>query len=166
MNAIFTRRSIRQYQDKPVSDDDVKKILEAGMSAPSAGNEKPWQFIVVRDRTMLEKLADTSPYAKMTANANLAIIICGDLELEIYKGYWVQDCSAATENMLLEIEDRNLGAVWLGVHPIKEREIYIKELFNLSDNIIPLAIIPIGYPGEKKVTESRYDESRVHSEKW
>ncbi|MCP4151842.1 MAG: nitroreductase family protein, partial [bacterium] len=81
MNAIFTRRSIRQYQDKPVSDDDVKKILEAGMSAPSAGNEKPWQFIVVRDRTMLEKLADTSPYAKMTANANLAIIICGDLEL-------------------------------------------------------------------------------------
>ena len=166
MDAIFKRRSIRQYTDDPVSPEQVKQILEAGMCAPSAGNERPWHFIVVSDKEKLVKISQMSEYARMTCAAQLAIIVCGDVSLEIHKGMWVQDCSATTENMLLQIESVGLGSVWLGVHPISEREEFIREMFNLEPNIIPFSVLPIGHKGVEKECHCRYDESRVHYERW
>jgi nitroreductase len=166
MNAIFKRRSIRKYTADVVSDDIIKKLLEAGMSAPSAGNQQPWQFVVVKDKAMLAKLADASPYGKMTKEASVAIVVCGDLRLERHAGFWVQDCSAATENILIEVEDNQLGAVWIGVYPREERVAAIRDILHIPDHVIPFALIPVGYPAETKVTPSRYDASRVHYERW
>lgn len=166
MNAIFKRRSIRKYTEQEVSDDLIKKLLEAAMCAPSAGNERPWQFIVIKDKERLAKLSDVSPYAKMTKDASAAIIVCSDLSLEKFPGYWVQDCSAATQNILLEVTDNDLGAVWLGVYPMQDRVDYVKNLFNLPENIIPFSVIPVGYPAQLPEAPDRYDESRVHHEQW
>jgi nitroreductase len=102
----------------------------------------------------------------MTKEAPMAILVCGDLELESHKGYWVQDCSAATENILIEIAENNLGAVWLGMYPREERVEYIRRVLNIPDHVVPFALIPVGYPAETKKTSSRYDESRVHYEQW
>ena len=166
MNAILRRRSIRKYTQDAIPDDIIKKLLEAGMSAPSAGNQRPWHFVVIKDKEALAKLADASPYSKMTKDAPVAILVCGDLELESRKGYWVQDCSAATENILIEIAENNLGAVWLGMYPREERVEYIRRLLNIPDHVVPFALIPVGYPAETKETSSRYDESKVHYEQW
>ena len=166
MNSIFKRRSIRKYTEQFVSDELVKKLLEAAMSAPSAGNERLWHFVVVRDKSILEKLSSISRNAYMIKDASVAFVVCADLNLEIKKGMWVQDCSAATENILIEVEDLNLGAVWVGVYPRDDRVATVKSTINLPINIIPLSIIPVGYPAEKFITPSRYDESRVHLDKW
>src|SRR5512137_1279521 len=103
MEEIFKRRSVRKFTDQSIKDDLIKKIISAGMAAPSAGNEQPWQFIVIRNKQTLKKVSDCSPFAKVAGNAPVAIVVCGDLSLEKYEGYWVQDCSAAVQNMLLEI---------------------------------------------------------------
>lgn len=166
MEAIFKRRSIRVYTDGDVGEEAVRKILQAAMAAPSAGNEQPWHFIVIKDKENLGELADFSPYAKMLKGASAAIVVCGDLNLERHKGYWVQDCSAATENMLIEIAELNLGAVWLGVYPVEERIEYIKKQFNLPDNIVPFSVVSIGYPAQVLKSINRYDQGRVHNEKW
>lgn len=166
MEAIFKRRSIRKYTDQVVDDEMVKKILEAAMSAPSAGNEQPWHFIVIKRKETLQSLAEASPYARAVKNAPLAVIICGDLNLQKHQGYWVQDCSAATENILIEVAELNLGAVWLGVYPVPERVEYIKKQFSLPESIVPFAIIPIGYPAQEMKLVDRYNEQRVHYEIW
>lgn len=166
LKEILNRRSIRKFQDKEVSDDVIKKILHAAMQAPSANNEQPWEFIVVKNKQTLLKMMEIHPYAKMLKEAAIAIIVCGDLKKEVSNCRWVQDCSAATENLLLEVVHQGLGAVWVGVHPNKEREEPLKRLFNLPDNIIPLCIIPIGYPAEEKEYENRFKEERIHFEKW
>jgi nitroreductase len=166
MNAIFRRRSIRKYTSDTVSDDLIKKLLEAGMSAPSAGNERPWQFVVIKDKKTLAKLADASPHAKMTKDAPVAILVCGDLEFEHHKDFWVQDCSAATENILIEIEEQHLGAVWLGIYPHEDRVENIRKILHIPDHVVPFALIPVGHPAETKDTPSRYDASRVHYERW
>jgi len=166
MNTIFRRRSIRRYTGEEVSSPMVEKLLKAGMCAPSAGNERPWHFIVVRDQGMLGELAGMSPYAKMVADAAVAIAVCGDLDLEKHKGFWVQDCAAATQNILLEAEELKLGAVWLGVYPVPDRVDFLKKAFCLPESVIAFALIAIGHPAEKKECVERYDGSRVHREKW
>ena len=166
MDAIFRRRSIRKYTREEIPDEIIKKLLEAGMSAPSAHDERPWQFVVIRDREILTKLADASPYSKMTKDANVAILVCGDLERELSRGFWVQDCAAATENILIEVVEKDLGAVWVGIYPRRERVEYIRRLLNIPKHIVPFALIPIGYPAEIKEISSRYDESRVHYDHW
>lgn len=166
LQAIMTRRSIRKYQDKPVSDDQVKTILEAAMMAPSAGNAQPWQFVVVKDKQAQSKIKDINPYAAMAENAFLGILVCGDLRLEKFAGYWVQDCSAAIQNILLAAHGIGLGAVWTGIHPIKERENGFKKLFDLPLEVIPLAYIVIGYPDQDLKTPDRFKQERVHYEKW
>ncbi|MBN2120308.1 MAG: nitroreductase family protein [Candidatus Omnitrophica bacterium] len=166
MDAILKRRSIRRYKSDEVSNDLIKKILEAAMNAPSAGNEQPWHFIVIKNKGGLQKLAESSPYAKMVKDAPCAIVVCGDLNLDKHQGYWVQDCSAASENILLEVTELNLGAVWLGVYPLKERIEYIKEQFKLPENIIPFSIIPVGHPAQEMKPVSRYNQQRIHYENW
>ncbi|MGO5065954.1 nitroreductase family protein [Clostridium sp. LCP25S3_F8] len=166
MNAILKRRSIRKYKDKKISDDIVEGLLRAGMAAPSAVNEQPWQFIVLRDKEIMKKITKVHEYSKMLLEADVAIVVCGDKSKELIDDFWVQDCSAATENILIEAEDRGLGAVWLGVYPIKERIEGIKEILNLPECITPLSVIPIGYPNEDKKPIDRFDKERVHYDKW
>lgn len=166
MDAILKRRSVRRFTEAEISPDMIRKILAAGMAAPSAGNQQPWQFIVLKDAQVRKKVSECSPYASATANAPVAIVVCGDLSLEKHQGYWVQDCSAAVENMLIEITALGLGAVWLGVYPREDRVNYLKKYFALPDHIVPFAIIPVGSPAQELPPANRYNEARVHSDKW
>ena len=166
METIFTRRSIRKYTDEKVSDEQVEKLLKAGMAAPSAGNEQPWHFIVLTERDKMVKITDFHQYANMLNEAPVAIMVCGDTSLEKYKGYWVQDCSAATQNILLAAEDEGLGAVWLGVYPIEDRIEGLKEMFDLPETVISFCVIAIGHPAEEKEPADRYNKERVHYNQW
>ena len=164
IRTIFARRSIREYTAEPVSEKHIKTILEAAMAAPSASNRRPWHFIVVTDRQKLDALAENHPYGKMLFKAPLCIAICGDRSLA--ERYWAQDCSAATENLLLAVTALGLGAVWLGVHPRDDRVKAVRGLLNIPNNFVPLNLISIGHPAEEKDPRTQYDESRVHHEVW
>ena len=164
IQTIFARRSIRRYTAEPVSETDIKMLLEAAMAAPSASNRKPWQFVVVTERQTLDRLAEIHPHGKMLFAATLCIAVCGDLtEME---RFWVQDCSAATENLLLAATALGLGAVWLGVYPREERVAAVRQVLGIPDTITPLNLISIGHPAEEKEPRTQYDEVRVHRERW
>jgi nitroreductase len=164
IQTIFSRRSIRKYTTEPVSEANIKTLLEAAMAAPSASNRKPWQFVVVTERQTLDALAEAHPHGKMLFQATLCIAVCGDLtEME---RYWVQDCSAATENLLLAATALGLGAVWLGVYPKDDRVAFVRPILDLPETITPLNLISIGHPAEEKEPRTQYDESRVHRERW
>lgn len=164
IQTIFARRSIRKYTAEPVSEADIKTLLEAAMAAPSASNRKPWQFIVVAERHTLDRLAESHPHAKMLFEAPLCIAVCGDLtEME---RFWVQDCSAATENLLLAATALGLGAVWLGVYPREERVAAVRQVLGIPETIVPLNLISIGHPAEETEPRTQYDEARVHRERW
>lgn len=164
--AIHSRRSIRKYEDKPVSEKIIKEILGAAMMAPSAGNAQPWQFVIVDDREKMEMVASINKYATMAKKAPMGILVCGDLSLEKYPGYWSQDCSAAVQNLLLAAHAKGLGAVWTGVYPDEERIPNFKKLFNLPEQIIPLGFIVIGHPAQESKKKDRYNEDRVHRNSW
>lgn len=166
MEAILSRRSIRKYTKEPIPEKVLKEILEAAMSAPSAGNEQPWHFIVIHDREILDEIPKIHPYSQSLKSASVAILVCGDLELEQHKDFWIQDCSAATENILVAVCAKGLGAVWLGVYPRAERVSGIRKLLSIPDHVIPLAVIPIGYPAEEKPPAIRFNASRIHHNKW
>lgn len=166
IEAVLSRRSIRKYEARSVSSDLINSILRAAMSAPSAGNQQPWHFIVVSERTLLDMVPELHPHSLMIKEAPVAIVICGDLAAEKHKGYWTQDCAAATENLLIAAHALGLGAVWLGVYPREERVNGLKRLFDLPEHIIPLAIVPLGYPAEKKPPSNRYDERKIHRNVW
>lgn len=166
MEAILSRRSIRKYTNEDVSDETVKELLEAAMSAPSAGNEQPWHFVVIRDRKILNEIPNIHPYSGMLREAPLAILVCGDESLQKYKGYWVQDCSAATENLLIAINAKGLGGVWLGVYPVEDRVNGIRKLLDMPNNVIPFSLISIGHPAEQKPPANRYNSSRIHYDRW
>ncbi len=166
IEAIFTRRSIRRYKDKPVADEQIKTILEAAMMAPSAGNAQPWQFIICRNKESLSRIKDINPYAAMAEQSSLGILVCGDLSLEKFAGFWVQDCSAAVQNILLAAHGLGLGSVWTGIHPIKEREDGFKKLFRLPQQVIPLAYVVIGHPDQDLKSPGRFKPERVHYDKW
>ncbi len=166
IEAIRTRRSIRRYSGEPVPDDVLAEILQAAMSAPSAGNQQPWHFVIVTDRAVREKIPTFHPYAQMVPDAPVAIVVCGDLRLESYKGYWVQDCSAATQNILLAAHAKGLGAVWVGVYPKEERVRQLQRLLGLPAQVIPLALIPLGMPAERVPPANRFDAARIHRNRW
>jgi nitroreductase len=163
---IQKRRSIRQFTDEPVSDEQVETLLRAAMAAPSAGNEQAWAFVVIRDPERLTQCADIHPYAQMTKTAVLAVLVCGDLTREKHKAMWVQDCAAATENLLLAAANTGLGTCWCGVHPRPEREEGFRSLCDLPENVIPFALIAVGAPAEEKGPADYYDPDRVHHETW
>jgi nitroreductase len=166
LDGILTRRSVRSYEEKPVTDDMLESILRASMAAPSAGNEQAWQFLVITDPELLKMISEIHPNASMTATAAAAVLVCGDLSREIYKGYWVQDCSAAVENLLLAAHALGLGAVWTGVYPVEPRMKQFKERFHLPEGIQPFALVPIGYPAGIPEPADRFDPSRVHRNRW
>lgn len=166
MDIIRQRRSIRKFKNEPVNNAFIVKLLEAAMCAPSAGNQQPWQFIVITEEETRIKLAKTGPHTQMAAKAPALILVCGDLSRETHEGYWPVDCAASTQNILLEATAQGLGSVWLGVHPRSERKAYLKEVFKLPEHIIPFSIVCIGYPDEKKEPSNRFDSERIHYEKW
>lgn len=166
MDSILKRRSIRKYKDIKVSDEIVEDLLKAAMAAPSAGNEQPWEFVVLRDKEIMKNITEVHPYSKMLLNSDVAIVVCGDEKKEVFKGYWVQDCSAATENILLAAQDMGLGAVWLGVYPIADRVKKIQEILGLPSSVVPLSIVPVGYPDEEKTPGDRFDKTRIHYNGW
>ena len=155
MNAIVTRRSIRKYTQQPVSEEIIKKLLVAAMSSPSAGNQQPWHYVVINDRKIFEEIMKVHPYSQMLKEATVAILVCGDEQLEKHKGYWVQDCSASVQNILLAAHSEGLGAVWLGIYPREDRVSGIRNVVGLPSNVIPLALIPVGYPAETKQEQNR-----------
>ncbi len=164
IRTILSRRSIRKYLDKEIRDDDVKTMLEAAMAAPSASNRKPWHFIIVTERERLNRLAEAHPYGKMLREAPLCISVCGDETIS--PKHWIQDCSAATENILLAATAIGLGAVWLGVYPQEDRIEAIADQLSLPKTIIPLNLISVGYPDEEKDPRTQYDDLKVHYEHW
>lgn len=164
---VLERRSIRKYTDRPVPEEHIITLLKAGMSAPSAGNERPWHFVVIRERSILDAVAGFHPYARMMTQAPVAILVCGDPELEKSKGFWAEDCSAATENILIEAQAIGLGSVWLGIHPREDRVKNMRRLIaRMPDHVVPFALLPIGYPAETKKPSDRWDETRVHHDMW
>jgi len=166
LEALNTRRSIRKFKQGKISKNTINKILEAGMEAPSAINEQPWHFIVIDKQELIDKILKFHPYASMAKQATISILVCGDLSLEKAKGFWVQDCSAATQNILLAVHALGLGAVWTGVYPRQKRINGFKKMLNLPENIVPFAFIPIGHPAEKSFKAERFEKQRIHYNKW
>ncbi len=119
MKEIFSRRSIRKFTEEPVSEEQIEKLLRAAMQAPSACNEQPWEFVVIKDREVMKEIRAYQHFSMPLDTADCAIVICGDTKRQQYKGFWVQDCAAATQNLLLEAEYLGLGAVWMGLHPVE-----------------------------------------------
>ena len=164
--ALFARRSIRKYAEKPVSNKDIMHLLRVAMAAPSGGNRKPWHFIVITDSRSLTKLADNHPYGKMLSEAPLCIAVCGDPSISpLPRQFIEQDCSAATMNILHRAVALGLGAVWIGL-PLEEQINYVRSILDIPENIVPQNLIAVGYPAENKEPRTQYDETKVHFERW
>lgn len=166
LQAIATRRSIRRFTERPVPPELIDKVLRAAMAAPSAGNQRPWHFVVLDNRALLDAIPRFHPYAAMLQQASAAIVVCGDGRLEQYQGYWVQDCAAATENLLLAAHALDLGAVWVGVYPREERVARLQALLAIPAEVIPLALVALGYPAERPAPADRFDRARIHRNGW
>ncbi len=162
MKSIFHRTSVRDFQSRPVEREKVIEILRAAMAAPSAGNQQPWEFYVVQNRKIIAELAKASPYSGCAAKAPLVFVICSRTGTMRWPQWALQDVSAATENLLLEIDDQGLGGVWMGICPDPVRMENVKNALNLPDDLEPFAIVPCGYPAAQKQQENRWDASRVH----
>ncbi|MCG8552382.1 MAG: nitroreductase family protein [Desulfobacterales bacterium] len=166
LEAIHTRRSIRKYQDKEIPDEMIRTMLSAAMMAPSAGDERAWQFVVVTDQDKKEQITAVHPYVSMIAKAPLGILVCGDLTKEKYEGYWPQDCSAAMQNLLLAAHGIGLGAVWTGIYPMAERMEKFVSIFGLPDRIIPFGLAVVGWPAQSIPSKERFTQECVHYNKW
>lgn len=166
IEAIKTRRSIRSFESKPVEREKILELLKLAMCAPSAGNEQPWHFIVIDDKELKNKVAEIHDHAKMLFDAHTAIIVLGDTSLEKYKGFWVQDCSNATMNILTAAPAFDLQTVWCGIYPNEKLVERFKKLFNLKDNIIPFSLIVIGYSNKRGFEVNRFKPERVHFNKF
>ncbi len=166
MEAILTRRSIRKYSDKLLDDHFIETVLEAGFSAPSAGNQQPWHFVILDDKTLFDNILTFHPHAHMLKEAQKAILVCGDLSLEKFKGYWMLDCSAATQNILLAAHASGISSCWLGIYPREDRVVKMRELLNMPSHVVPFSLISLGYPAEHIGLEVRYKIARVHHNTW
>ena len=164
MPAILARRSIRKYTEAAVDEGVIHELLAAAMAAPSANNSQPWHFVVVTERGQLEALAAVLQYGQMLRQAPLAIVVCAEARRS--ESYWVQDCSAAAENILLAAHAQGLGGVWLGVYPREERVADVSRVASLPAGITPLCVLSIGHPAEEKSPAERFDASRIHRERW
>lgn len=162
-DVLLNRRSVRKFTSKKVGKDIIDELMHAAMSGPSAMNRKPWEFFVVQDPKILEKVIGCMRYANY--GANTAIIVAGDITKIIskqVKEFWVQDCSAATENILLRATDLGLGTVWCGAYPDEGVSNALKEVLGAEDNIVPLNVVLVGYPDCEIEPRDQYDEAKVH----
>lgn len=160
---IAERKSVRKYLNRSVEEDKIDAMVKAGMAAPSGMDRRPWEFVVVTDRVVLDSMAAKLPYAKMLTGAPLAIVVCGDTTRF---SYWYLDCSAATQNVLLAAEALGLGAVWTAAYPYEDRIDVVRQNTGLPEHIVPLCVIPIGYPDGPQKAKDKFDPQRVHRNKY
>ena len=169
LSVIHARRSVRHYREQPIARAALETLLKAGMAAPSAGNRTPWAFVAVLERATLIRLSQGLQYGKMVQTATAAIVVCGVVARALpddEREFWVQDCSAASENILLAAEATGLGAVWVGVYPMAERVALIQSVLGLPPEIVPLNIISLGYPAGVETAKDKFDPACIHWEKW
>lgn len=164
--ALHTRRSIRKFEDKPVEEELIRTILAAAMTAPSAVNAQPWHFIVVTEPELKEQLSRAHPYVGMLRQAPVGIVPCAEPALEKVSGYWVQDLSAAVQNLLLAARGLGLGTVWTGVCPDEERMQTVRDILQLPKGIEPHSIVPLGWPAQEFKHQDRFNPGRVHMNGW
>ncbi|WP_202319815.1 nitroreductase family protein [Archaeoglobus neptunius] len=170
LSIIYTRRSVRTYSDREIGDEEISKILKAAMQAPSAGNEQPWHFVVVKDKEKLKKMSEAFTFGQMLPNAGAAVVVCADPKLSKYPyEMWVQDCSAATQNILLAARCLGIGSVWLGVYPREERMAALRKLLDIPEDIVVFSVVSLGYPKSENdffEAKERFNKDRIHHEKW
>ncbi len=167
IDCIMTRTSIRSYTDQQVSDSLINKILRAGMAAPTAANQQPWQFVVVTEKSLKDSITAAFEYTKMVENCSFAVVVCGDMN-NLFDGdipdggFWVEDCSAASENMLLAAHALGIGGVWCGIYPLKDREKRLASILNLPSNLTPLNVMAFGYPSQPATPKDKWVPSKIH----
>jgi nitroreductase len=167
LKALMSRRSIRKFKNAPITDNQIKVLLECAMQAPSAGDGRPWHFVVIRDRQKLNAIADKIDGGnEMFKEAQVAILIIADPSKEGFPGFYPQDCSCAAQNLQLAAHDLGLGTVWIALWSVKPRLDGLNEIIKIPENLKPFAIFPIGVPAEDLGEDYRYDENRIHIDKW
>jgi nitroreductase len=164
--SILTRRSVRRFETTPVENELIEKLLRAAMQAPSAANAQPWHFIVITERELLEKVTEFHPNAECLHQAQVAILVCGDDRMEKRPDRWIQDCAAATQNILLAAHGHGLGAVWIGIHPESLRIDNMRKMLHLPGNIHPLSLVAVGNPARTPDPVNRFKPERVHFNQW
>ena len=164
--AILNRRSIRKYSDKAMPDGALDKLLKSAMYAPSAMNNQAWQFVVINQRKKLDEILKVISHAEMLKSARAAVLICGDLDLEKNIDYVQQNCSAATQNLMLCAHGLGLGSCWIGVYPVKEIISGLQDLFKLPEHIVSISLVSLGYPAENPIAEDRFKTEKVHFNQW
>ncbi len=166
IEAINTRRSIRKFTGEVICDEELKIILKAGFQAPSAHNFEPRDYVVIKDRQVIEKITEFHPYAKMLPEAGCGIVVCGDSQKQPEIGFLVADCSASIQNMLLAAHGLGLGAVWCGIYSVENLVKSMSDLLNLPEHIIPIGMVVVGKKSADKQPKDRYDESKIHYDRW
>jgi len=165
-SAILTRRSIRKYLDKEIPNGEINNLLKSAMYAPSAMNSQAWHFVVINQRKKLDEILKVISYAEMLKSAKAAILICGDLNLEKNIDYIQQNCSAATQNLMLCAHGLGLGSCWIGVYPVKDIILGLQDLFKLPEYVVPISLVSLGYPAENPIAEDRFKTEKVHFNQW
>lgn len=166
IEALLTRRAVREFTPEPVTEEQLHTILNAAMHAPSACNQQPWHFIVVDQRETLDAIAGVHPYAQMLLQAPLAVIVCADVTLETCPGHWVSDCSAAMENLLVAARAVGLGSVWVAIYPSEQRLKSIRDLMRLPSFIMPLCLAAVGHAAAPLPQVDRFNPARIHRNAW
>ncbi len=166
IEAILSRRSIRKYTSEPVSEEQVKKIMECAMAAPSAGNQQPWHFVVVDDRATLDAITTVQTHTMMLKEAPMAVIVCGDPSTARIPTMWPEDCAAATQNILLAAHALGLGTCWCAAYPNEKTMAGLRGLLGMPETLVPFSIIALGHGAEQKPPSNRYAEARVHRNRW
>ena len=166
LEAILTRRSVREFTGDPVSKTDLNDLLKAGMQAPSARNGQPWHFVVIDDPEVLHTIPDLHPFSRILLQAPLAILVCSEHNLESEHTNWMLDCSAATQNILLAAHAKGLGAVWLGIYQNPERSSGIRKLLKLPEAVETVSLVAVGHPAFRPEPENRFNETRIHTNQW
>ncbi|MGC9343078.1 MAG: nitroreductase family protein [Bacteroidales bacterium] len=166
IDTILTRRSIRRYKSVTVEEEKIKEILKCAQYAPSAVNKQPWHFIVIDDKELFNRIMEIHPHSRMLATASHAVVVCGDEQLQHDDGYWIADCGAATQNILLAAHSLRIGSCWVGLYPRQQRMSDISELLELPKHIKPFALISLGYPDEEKKHPDRFSVKKIFRNKW
>lgn len=166
IEALLTRRSIRRFHADPVPSADIERMLDVLFRSPSAADARPWQFGIVDRRHLLDRLAAAMPKCDMLREAPLALLICAEPAREKIPGFWPQDCAAATENLLIAAHALGYGAVWIGLHPVPDRERAVRDILRVPVDLVPFALVAIGRAAETPAPDDRRDPARVHHNEW
>ncbi len=166
MDAVAARLHVRSYTNQVVTKESIRALLEAAMTAHSEGDERPWHFVVVEDVATRERIAETHPTAHIVVQSPAVILVCGDQTLQKHPGFWVQDCAAATQNILIKAQAMGLGAMWFGIYPVEGRVQSIRKILDLPLAATPFSLTTVGYPAEHNGLKCPYNASRVHFERW